>query len=203
MRKLLTRCLLLVAGILIIVFVCKRMKILPSFGDIFSPKPVIIDNTPILVKEINSLSQLVTITAYSEIVVDSVKQFTVPILPGVSAPIHLLDNELVLVGKGKVLAGVDLAKITAKDIYVKDDSVSITLPKAEILQVITNPSDFETFNETGNWSDTEVTTVKIKLRNKMIADAMQQNILPKAAAVANVMMENFLRSVGFKKVNLQ
>lgn len=194
---------MLVIGILVVVFVCQRIKILPSFEDMFLPKPVIIDNTPILVKEIKSLSQLITITAYSEIVVDSVKQFTVPILPGVSAPIHLLDNELVLVGKGKVLAGIDLTKITAKDIYVKDDSVSITLPKAEILQVITNPSDFETFNETGNWTDAEVTAVKIKLRNKMIADAMQQSILPKAIAVANIMMENFLRSAGFKKVNVQ
>lgn len=179
------------------------MKLLPSFGDIFSPKPVIIDNTPILVKEINSLSQLITITAYSEIVVDSVKQFTVPILPGISAPIHLLDDELVLVGKGKVLAGVDLAKITASNIYVKDDSASVTLPKAEILQVITNPSDFETFNETGNWTDAEVTAVKIKLRNKMITAAMQQNILPKATGIANMMMENFLRSAGFKKVTVK
>jgi Protein of unknown function (DUF4230) len=201
--KFLTRCLLLVAGIVVIVFLCQRMKLLPSFGDIFLPKPVIIDNTPILVKEINSLSQLITITAYSEIVVDSVKSFTVPILPGVSAPIHLLDDELVLVGKGKILVGVDLAKITTKDVYVKDDSVSITLPKAEILQVITNPSDFETFNETGNWADAEVTAVKIKLRNKMIAAAMQQNILPKATGIAIVMMENFLRSAGFKKVSVQ
>jgi len=201
--KLLTRILLLVVGIFVIVFVCQRMKLLPSFGDIFSPKPVIIDNTPILVKEINSLSQLITITAYSEIVVDSVKQFTVPILPGISAPIHLLDDELVLVGKGKVLAGVDLAKITASNIYVKDDSASVTLPKAEILQVITNPSDFETFNETGNWTDAEVTAVKIKLRNKMITAAMQQNILPKATGIANMMMENFLRSAGFKKVTVK
>ncbi|HMG83287.1 MAG TPA: DUF4230 domain-containing protein [Ferruginibacter sp.] len=203
MLKLLTRILLLVVGIFVIVFVCQRMKLLPSFGDIFSPKPVIIDNTPILVKEINSLSQLITITAYSEIVVDSVKQFTVPILPGISAPIHLLDDELVLVGKGKVLAGVDLAKITASNIYVKDDSASVTLPKAEILQVITNPSDFETFNETGNWTDAEVTAVKIKLRNKMITAAMQQNILPKATGIANMMMENFLRSAGFKKVTVK
>ena len=129
----------------------------------------------------------------------------IPILPSVTiaAPIKYLDDEIVLIGKGKILAGIDLAALKEKDIYVNDDSVSITLPKTEILQVITNPSDFETFDEKGNWTDSEVTAVKIKLRNKMIADAMQQNILPKATAVANVMMENFLRSVGFKKVNVQ
>lgn len=209
MLKLLTKCLFFVAGILVIILICQRIKLLPSFSNIFIAQPVTIDNTPILVKEINSLSQLITITAYSEIVVDSIKKgkpiFTIPILPSVTiaAPIKYLDDEIVLIGKGKMLAGIDLAALKEKDIYVNDDSVSITLPKTEILQVITNPSDFETFDEKGNWTDSEVTAVKIKLRNKMIADAMQQNILPKATAVANVMMENFLRSVGFKKVNVQ
>jgi hypothetical protein len=201
--KLVTRSVLLIVGVLVVIVVCRRIKLLPSFKDIFDPAPITIDNTPILVKEINNLSQLITITAYSEIVVDSVKPFTVPILPGVAVPIHSFDDEIVLIGKGKVLAGVDLAKIQEKDIYVKDDSVAITLPKAEILQVITNPSDFETFTEKGNWNDSEVIAVKVKLRDKMIAAAMKQDILPKAAAIANIMMENFLRSVGFKKVTVQ
>ena len=179
------------------------MKLLPSFKNIFKPAPITIDSTPILVKEINNLSQLITITAYSEIVIDSVKSFKVPVFSGVAIPIHYFDDELVLIGKGKVLAGVDLGKLQEKDIYTNDDSIAVTLPKAEILQVITNPSDFETFNEKGNWSDNEVIAVKVKLRDKMIADAIKQNILPKAAAIANVMMENFLRSVGFKKVTVQ
>ena len=164
----------------------------------FSSRPILIDNTPILVKEINNLSQLITITSYNEVVIDSIKKdkpiFTIPIL---------MDDEIVLIGKGKVLAGVDLAKLQTKDIYTNEDSISITLPKSEILQVITNPSDFETFNEKGNWSDNDVTAVKIKLRDKIISAAIQQNILQKSAAIANVMMENFLRSVGFKKVTVQ
>jgi Protein of unknown function (DUF4230) len=201
--KLVTRSVLVIAGVLVVIVVCRHIKLLPSFKDIFDPAPITIDNTPILVKEINNLSQLITITAYSEIVVDSVKPFTVPILPGIAVPIRSFDDEIVLIGKGKVLAGVDLAKIQEKDIYLKDDSVAITLPKAEILQVITNPSDFETFTEKGSWSDTEVIAVKVKLRDKMIAAAMKQDILPKAAAIANIMMENFLRSVGFKKVTVQ
>ena len=52
---------------------------------------------------------------------------------------------LVLIVKGKVIAGIDLKTLTEKDLYVKDDSVSITLPAAKILEVITNPSDIETF----------------------------------------------------------
>jgi hypothetical protein len=192
-----------VATLFVIIFLLQRAKLLPSFGNIFGSQPVVIDSTPILVKEIKSLSQLITITAYNELVVDSVKPFAIPIMPGMSVPIHAMDDHLVLIGKGRVLAGVDLSKIQDKDIYVKDDSVSIILPKAEILQVITNPSDFETFEEKGDWTDKEVTAVKIKLQRKMIAAVTQQNILPKAAATANVMMENFMRSVGFTKVSVQ
>jgi hypothetical protein len=190
--------LVITASILVIIIVLQRTKLFPSFGDMFSSRPILIDNTPILVKEINNLSQLITITSYNEVVIDSIKKdkpiFTIPIL---------MDDEIVLIGKGKVLAGVDLAKLQTKDIYTNEDSISITLPKSEILQVITNPSDFETFNEKGNWSDNDVTAVKIKLRDKIISAAIQQNILQKSAAIANVMMENFLRSVGFKKVTVQ
>jgi hypothetical protein len=194
---------LLVIAVFAIVFVCQKMKLLPSFSDIFTAQPITIDNTPVLVKEINNLSQLITITAYSELIVDSVKPFTVPLLPTIAIPIHPFDEKIVLIGKGKVLAGIDLAKIQEKDIYINEDSVSVKLPKAEILQTITNPSDFDIFEEKGNWNDTEVTAVKIKLRNKIIADALQQNILSKATATADIMMENFLRSAGFKKVNVQ
>ena len=198
MLKTFFKYLVITASILVIIVVLQRTKLFPSFGDMFSSRPILIDNTPILVKEINNLSQLITITSYNEVVIDSIKKdkpiFTIPVL---------MDDEIVLIGKGKVLAGVDLAKLQEKDIYTNDDSVSVTLPKAEILQVIANPSDFETFNEKGNWSDNDVTAVKIKLRDKIIAAAIQQNILQKSAAIANVMMENFLRSVGFKKVTVQ
>ncbi|HTB53105.1 MAG TPA: DUF4230 domain-containing protein [Ferruginibacter sp.] len=198
MLKTFFKYLVITASILVIIIVLQRTKLFPSFGDMFSSRPILIDNTPILVKEINNLSQLITITSYNEVVIDSIKKdkpiFTIPIL---------MDDEIVLIGKGKVLAGVDLAKLQTKDIYTNEDSISITLPKSEILQVITNPSDFETFNEKGNWSDNDVTAVKIKLRDKIISAAIQQNILQKSAAIANVMMENFLRSVGFKKVTVQ
>jgi Protein of unknown function (DUF4230) len=208
MQKRLTRFIVFIVLILSGIYLMQRIHLLPSFSTIFKSKPAEIDNTVILVKEINNLAQLITISAYNEIAIDSIKKgwalFNNPLVPTLlNIPyIKQPDQKLILIGKGKILAGVNLAKLTATDAFVKNDSVSVTLPQAEILQVILNPSGFEVFEESGNWTDAEVKAVKIKLREKLIANATQQNILQKASLRAVAMMENFLRSAGFKKVTV-
>lgn len=208
MRKRLTRFIVLMLLILAGIYVMQRIKLLPSFSDIFKSQPVEIDNTVILVKEINNLAQLITISAYNEIAIDSVKNgwslFNNPLIPALLNLPNLKkpDHKLVLIGKGKILAGVNLAKLTATDVFVEKDSVSLMLPRAEIFQVILNPSGFEVFEETGTWTDEEVKAVKIKLREKLVANAMQENMLQRAGKRAAVIMGNFLRAVGFKKVTI-
>lgn len=71
-----------------------------------------------------------------------------------------------------------------------------------ILDAIINPSDVETFEEKGKWSAEDVTSVKMKARNKIIERALQHNILQKADLKAKNVMENFLLSSGYKKVNV-
>ncbi len=208
MRKRLTRFIVLMLLILAVIYAMQRIKLLPSFADIFKSQPVEIENTVILVKEINSLAQLITISAYNEIAIDSTKKgwslFNNPLIPSLLNLPNLkkADYKLVLIGKGKILAGVNLAKLTATDVFIQKDSVSVMLPKAEIFQVILNPSGFEVFEETGTWTDDEVKAVKIKLREKLVANALKENILKKAGTKAVSVMENFLRAAGFKKVTV-
>ena len=66
-----------------------------------------------------------------------------------------------------------------------------------------NPSDFEVFSETGEWSSEAVTAVKVKARQKMIEKALHQGILNKANARSIALLENFLRGFGFKKVTVK
>jgi len=208
MRKRLTRFIVLMLLILAVIYAMQRIKLLPSFADIFKSQPVEIENTVILVKEINSLAQLITISAYNEIAIDSTKKgwslFNNPLIPSLLNLPNLkkADYKLVLIGKGKILAGVNLAKLTATDVFIQKDSVSVMLPKAEIFQVILNPSGFDVFEETGTWTDDEVKAVKIKLREKLVANALKENILKKAGTKAVSVMENFLRAAGFKKVKV-
>jgi hypothetical protein len=194
MRKTITKYLILVLLLFGATWWFQRIHWLPDFGEMFKSKPLQIDNTAIVIKEINALSQLVTVTAYNEVVIDEVKKgeslFNNPVVPTLlNIPdLKYSDKKLVLIGKGKVLAGIDLARLTNKDLFFKGDSVSLTLPKATILQVILNPSDFDIFEETGSWTDAEATAVKLKLRDKLIITVLRQNILQKAASKAKQVM---------------
>ena len=182
--------------------------VIPPLKNIFSSKPVVIDETPILIKEIKAIGQLITYSSFDEVVADSfivtkgstfVNSFNrfapVPVLPSA-------DKQLVLIGRGKVLAGTDLTMLTDSSVSIKNDTIRVYLPKVQILDAILNPSDFETFVEKGDWSGQEVTLVKAKARRKMIERALQQNILPKADVKAKAIMENFLRNMGYQHVEV-
>lgn len=179
---------------------------LRSWEAIFSARPVSIDKTPILIKEIKSIGQLITYTSYDEVVADSVivtrgsafvnafnRLSPVPLLPSA-------DKQLVLIVRGKVLVGTDLSMLTDTSVTIKNDAVTIFLPKPKIFEAIVNPSDFETFVEKGNWTSKEVMLVKIKARRELEARALQQNILAKADIKAKTILQDFLGTMGYKKV---
>lgn len=192
--------------VFVIAYLVFTKVVVPSMRNIFTSKPVVIDETPILIKEIRSIGQLITYTSFDEVVADTtiktkgsafVNNFNritrLPMLPSA-------DKQLVLIGRGKVLVGTDLSLLTDSSLSIRNDTLRIYLPKAQILDAILNPSDFETFVEKGEWSNEEVMWVKAKARRKMIEHAIQQNILPKADTKAKIVMENFLHNLGYKHV---
>lgn len=194
--------------LIVVIFALRKLDVIPSFHDIFAPKDVVIDNTPILIKDIKQISQLFTITVYDEVVMDSTKYAQQNVLskilqyavPG-TAPSGFAT--VVLVAKGRVIAGTDLQKITEKDVFIERDSVSLQLPQAQILDVIVNPSDVSTFSETGDWQPDEITQVKSRIKNKLVQRALAQDVLNKANTQGVAIMENFLRTVGYKKVTVK
>lgn len=202
-----TAALVILVLLLALLFVFRKQWT-PSLGAFFKPQPVVIDDTPILIREINELAQLCTISAYSEVVADSVsvskKSVGESLLPDFSgfSGLPVTGKRIVVIGKGKVTAGTDLKKIGANDIVTVGDSVLLRLPAAEILEAIMNPSDFEIFSELGEWNADAVTSVKIKARNKMIAEALAQGILDKANERSRLLLENFLLSIGYNRVHV-
>ncbi len=190
--------------LVLIYWVLSKFNLLPSFGSIFKPEPVLIDDTPVLVEEIKKLSQLVTITVFDEVVIQQEKTDTRYLNnPEAIIPLPYRSTaKLVLVGRGKVMAGINFEKLTEKDCFIKGDSVNIKLPAAEILTVVMNPSDFETFSETGSWSPEDVTAVKLKARDKLISRAMQQNILQKAGGKSIETVRKLLALLGFTRINI-
>jgi len=198
MTRTIKKYLVIIAVLLVIIFLFQKLNWLPSFGNFFKSKPLTIDNTPILIKEINNLAQLITITSFDEVVMDSSKKSKR--LPGTFFPAP--DAKIVLIARGKVMAGVDLKNLKDQDITIDKDSITIKLPPAQVLNSILNPSDFETFSESGNWNTEEVTQIKIRMREKIIQRANAQNLLPKAEERCKMIMENFLRNLDFKKIEI-
>ena len=209
MRRRRLRTLFGVAAIAFVsIWLLQKINVLPTLREIFSPKPVVIDETPVLIKEIRSIGQLITATLYDEVVVDSieitkgsrfVRSFNAIV------PFRILpsaDKQIVLVARGKVLAGTDLNLLADSSMKISGDTVWLQLPRTKILDAIINPSGYEIFVENGNWSPQAVTAVKLKAREKMIDHAFEQNIIDKASMKTKAVMEDFLHAVGFKIIVL-
>ena len=109
-------------------------------------------------------------------------------------------REIVLIVKGTVTAGINLNHVNDSAVYVKDDSVSIVLPRATIINVIMNPSDIETFYESGQWNNSEITKLKLSARSKLNQEAHKNRLLEKADHKARMVIEQFLRGAGFKNI---
>ena len=198
---------MLVLLVLLIIFLFQRLNIFSGIGSWFKPKPVLIDNTPLVIKEIKAIAELNTATMYQEIVIDSssISTSSMPVMINpfslVPGPV-VMKKEIVLIIKGRVTAGIDLKNLSEKEVFVKDDSVSIAIPAAKITDVFLNPSGIETFYETGTWSNEEVTAVKQSARRRLLAEADRQQLLGKATAKAKAVLEQFLQAAQFKKINI-
>jgi hypothetical protein len=205
MSRSLKKWLVFFALILLVIFLFQKINWLPSFKNIFKSQPVVIDETPIIIEEIKSLAQLMTIVYTDEVAMDTAKpSFRMPSLVPLSIGSILTPSmdKLVIIGRGKVIAGTDLKKLEKSDVVVSEYSIHVQLPPSQILETIVNPSGFETFIETGTWSDAAVTSLKIKIRNAITKRAIEQNILQQANDRSLNIIKVFLTNTGFKKIGV-
>lgn len=156
-----------------------------------------------LVKEVKNIAELMTMSSYDEVVVDSTKSLNT-VFPGLlSAKVISKPTQLVIIAKGRIIAGTDLNELKEESVFIKGDSVSLLLPPAKVLDAIVNPSQFEIFIEETGWNEKEVNNLKVKARDLIVSRSIQQGLLKKADVKARQIMENFLRSAGFKKISVR
>lgn len=188
---------------IVALWVVMKIQSLPlSFRNWFRPKPVVIANTPVAVKQIQALSQLVTVSMYEEIVVDSNAnndtKLPVPLLPNIT----LLSNEktLVIIGKTTTHVGIDMQQMSNENISGTTDSIHIVLPAAQVLDAIINPSDATVFIEKGEWNNEAMIRLKTKMQTIAIADAQSRGLLSQSEAKAKEILTQFFTAAGYKKV---
>lgn len=115
-----------------------------------------IADTPAIVTQIQALSQLVTVKYVFEKVIqlDDVKWYG--------------QNRLLMVAHGVAKAGVDLQKVTASDVKVRDGKLTLALPKPQLLDVYLD----EKRTEVVEWS----TGILREFDQQMEQDARRQAV---------------------------
>ena len=185
-----------------IVWAIITMKDLPSFTTLFTPEKVVIENSPVVVKQIQSLAQLVTVSMYDEIVADTskpdIQHFRLPFLPDMSFYKNL--SRLVVVSKVTVHIGINLQQLNEGDISGTKDSLHLLLPPAEVLDAIINPSDVEVFIEEGEWNSQAVANLKNKIRSLAIVNAQSRGLYAQSQNKAQQILNDFFMAAGYKKV---
>lgn len=209
LRKTAILVILVVAGI----WLFKKWGQLPPVSDWFAPKPVIIDETPLIIAEIKSIAELHTARLYCEVIADSV------ILSKPDAILNALQNtviggpllasgysaskRIVLVARGRIVAGIDLKGGGREKVRISGDSVFLSIPPARVIEAIANPSDFEVFLEEGDWGTAEIAAVKQKAVRNMIEEANRRGLVNMANERAVSLMKSFLLSCGFSYAEVQ
>jgi len=132
----------LIAVLVIAALFLLKDKWLPSVAGIFKPQPVIIEETPILIKQINELAQMCTITVFDEVVADSTdirqKSTAGSLLTDVSS-FGILPNtvrKLVIIAKGKVIAGTDLKKLQQQNPGITLIPLDVKITSENVMEII-------------------------------------------------------------------
>lgn len=163
-----------------------------------------IDETANVVTEIRKIAQFTSACYYEDVILkdkkanESIGGKVVNSFSKKDKPI--LEDEIVIVASGNVRAGFDLSKLSKKDIVIRDSVLEVTLPKAEIFEVIVNPSGFDVYIEDGTWSHEQVTKVENKAMNKIRKDAISDGLLEKATELGVTKLTELFKSFGYKEV---
>lgn len=109
-------------------------------------------------------------------------------------------DDIAIIVKGTVRVGFDLADMQTE--VVNDTTINIILPKPKVLDVITNPSDCETFEETGHWSHKQVVRYKNIARSRILRHAQADGIMHDAEENGIERLQLLFTAMGFKVCNI-
>ncbi|MDY7040761.1 MAG: DUF4230 domain-containing protein [Chloroflexota bacterium] len=114
--------------------------------------------------------------------------------------------ELVLIVPGEVIAGVDLTTVTADDIQVQGDSVTLVLPAPEVLVTRVDPSTVRVYDLKQKLFAPAPDELELELlaraEDNLRGQALEAGILDGARSVAEAQLTNWLYELGFRRVTI-
>lgn len=171
--------------------------LIPSFPNFVTTPTVSIDiSRPTVIDRVRALSKLETVHYELEKVVSGKSSGPLPDF--------LTSDKILLVAHGEVAAGVDLSKLLPGDVKVVSDTVTINLPKGEILfSSLDNDKTYVYDRQTGifNKPDPNLETeIRRIAEQEILKTALEDGILTKAEENAKDVLRTLITGLGYKEV---
>jgi hypothetical protein len=164
--------------------------------DFLNPTPTVLPDPVTIIHEVRSLARLETIQYSME------KIITAEINQGVLGP--LFGDKLLFVAHGTVIAGVDLEKLGAEDLWVENDVLHVRLPQAEIfIATLDNEKSYVYDRETGllTHGDPNLeTTARQVAEQEIYKAAIEDGILDQAQVNAEAYLIRLFLALGYPDV---
>jgi hypothetical protein len=161
-----------------------------------NPTPTILPDPVTVIHEIRSLARLETIQYTMEKVITIEK--------GQNELGFLFGDRLLFVGHGKVIAGVDLAKMKPEDMWVKGQVLYVRLPAAEVFTVTLDNNKSYVYNrDTGLLTKGDVnleSTARAAAEKEILQAALDDGVLTQANQNAETYLSRMFRGLGYPDV---
>jgi hypothetical protein len=116
-------------------------------------------------------------------------------------------KRIIVVTEAQIKGGIDLQKLTVGDINVNNKSITIKVPKSEILSVDADPSKMKVLDEDyGPFNKLTMEETKQYLedaRNVIKQKAIDEHIIDKADEQTKLVLTNLLKAMGFDEVQIE
>jgi len=166
-------------------------------ANLLHPTPTIIPDPVTIINEVQSLARLETVRYSVEKVV------TAEVNQGVLGP--LFGDRLLFVAHGYVIAGIDMGKIKAEDMWLVDGMLNVRLPSTEILvATLDNDKSYVYDRQTGLFTQgdpTLETQVRQVAEQEILNAALAEGVLDQATTNAQTYLRWFFESLGYRLVN--
>ena len=164
---------------------------------ILNPTPTVIVDPVTIVNQVRSLARLETIQYTVE------KVITAETRQDIFAP--LFGDRLIFIAHGNVIAGIDMMSMGPDDMWVRDEVLYVRLPEAEIfISALDNEASYVYDRDTGLLTKGEVnleTLARQSAEDEIEKAALEDGILDQAQINAEVFLQRFLLSLGYKNIS--
>jgi hypothetical protein len=160
------------------------------------PTPTIIPDPVTIINDVQALARMETIRYTVE------KVITAETNQSALAP--LFGDRLLFVAHGYVIAGIDMQKIKAEDLWLEGTTLNVRLPAAEVLVAsLDNDKSYVYDRQTGLFTHgdpTLETQARQVAEQEILKAALADGILDTASTNSQTYLRWFFETLGYKKV---